>query len=149
MSCHVSPRMLAGRPWMMSVAPMLTTCRPWFSAASRATFRFSLALYRLRGSSVGVLMLVSAAQRAGGIMGRRITPSSSCDLTMEHTGVLTGQEKGFNAGVCIGRAHIGNSSPKVGQPILEQLKRSCSTKLPGRCGGRPAQRHVVHRSPAN
>lgn len=67
MSCHVSPRMLAGRPWIMSVAPMLTTCKPPASAASRAMLRFSFDLYRLRGSSsVGVLISASASGAGGG-----------------------------------------------------------------------------------
>lgn len=74
MSCQVSPRMLAGRPWIISVAPMLTTCRPPASAASRAMLRFSFDLYRLRGSSsVGVLISASASgvEGVGGAGGGR------------------------------------------------------------------------------
>lgn len=67
MSCQVSPRMLAGRPWMMSEAPMFTTWRPPASAACRATLRFSFDRYRLRGSSpVAVLISASAGRGAEG-----------------------------------------------------------------------------------
>ena len=44
MSCHDRPRILAGRPSMISAAPIFTTCSPASSAANRATLRFSVAL---------------------------------------------------------------------------------------------------------
>lgn len=65
MSCHERPRMLDGRPSMMSEAPMLMTWRPPASAAVRATLRFSVDLYSPRASpSTGTLIFESAVVEA-------------------------------------------------------------------------------------
>lgn len=66
-SCHERPRMLAGRPSIMSRAPILTTCKPAASAAVRAALRFSVDLYRPKGSAPGgTLTLASAVAGDGG-----------------------------------------------------------------------------------
>lgn len=59
--------MLAGRPSMISAAPMFTTCRPAPAAAVSAALRFSVDLYRLRGlEPAGTFIRASAGDLVQG-----------------------------------------------------------------------------------